>query len=101
MVEWKWPEWMTACTTCQTLIAALTQATAPFPHAAVEAVREHLIDAHLAAVPGYVDDCGNCQEWKALAANPDRLKPRIVPVLGREDLLHRAGHLFVPSAPSA
>ena len=100
MIELEWPGWMQDCPGCATLIAAVTQATAARAHAEIEAVRDHLVDAHLARIPGYVQDCANCQEWMALAARPDGLKPKIVPVLGREDLLHRAGHLFLPYAPS-
>lgn len=101
MIELDWPGWMEGCPVCVTLIARLTRATAARPHAEIEALRDHLVDAHLAQIPDYVEDCANCQEWRALAASPDGLKPKIVPVLGREDLLHRAGHLFLPYAPSA
>jgi hypothetical protein len=101
LTELEWPDWMTSCATCATLIAAVRQATVAHPHAEIKALREHLVNAHLVGIPGYVEDCGNCQEWKALAANPDGLKSTVVPVLGREDLLHRAGHLFGPHPPSA
>lgn len=61
----------------------------------------HPVDAHLAVLPGYADGCANCQEWKALAACPEGLALTVVPVLGREDLLHRAGHLISASSGPA
>ncbi|GAA2001467.1 hypothetical protein [Catenulispora subtropica] len=84
MIETEWPRWMADCPGCAALITAVTQATAARPHGEIEAVRDHLVDAHLARIPDYVEDCANCQEWRALAASPEGLKPKIVPVLGRE-----------------
>lgn len=91
----KTSEWMRDCPVCAGLIAALERSRAQHPIAEFEAVREHLVDSHLAQLPGYVPGCANCTEWQVLAGRPDGLDPTIVPVLGREDLLHRAGHLFM------
>lgn len=66
-----------------------------------EQARVHLVDAHLAVLPSYADDCANCQEWKALAAHPEDLAMSVVPVLGREALLHRAAHLISSGSRSA
>lgn len=60
-----------------------------------ETLVDHLVDEHLAAVPGYVDDCPNCIEWRISAGDPDEsLPPAVLPMLGRIDLKHRAGHLL-------
>ncbi|MFL6115192.1 MAG: hypothetical protein ACJ786_28160 [Catenulispora sp.] len=87
-------DWMNDCPRCVALVAPLHASPAQHPIGEIENLREHLVDAHLARVPGYAADCANCCEWQALAARPDGLGPRLVPVLGREDLLHRAGHLL-------
>jgi hypothetical protein len=86
-------DWMRECAECTQLLDALDAADHPALRQ-WEEVRSHLVEEHLALLPGYDDDCANCQEWKALAGDPGDLKPAIVPVLGREDLLHRAGHLL-------
>lgn len=95
MTKLNLPDWMHDCSTCVERVTALEAAPGEFPLREFEAVREHLVDAHLALLPGYDENCSNCQEWRALGANAT--PPRIVPVLGREDLLHRAGHLLSDS----
>jgi hypothetical protein len=88
------PEWMADCRQCQELLSQLFQPGLP-PLAEFEQMRAHLVEAHLVQVPGYADDCANCQEWKALSTSSmDGIAGRMVPVLGREELLHRAGHLL-------
>ncbi|OLE24580.1 MAG: hypothetical protein AUG49_13065 [Catenulispora sp. 13_1_20CM_3_70_7] len=87
-------DWMNDCPRCVALVAALNASPAQHPIGDIENLREHLVEAHLARVPGYAADCANCGEWQALAARPDGLGPRLAPVLGREDLLHRTGHLL-------
>lgn len=86
------PDWMRNCGECAKRVEALETTPDPHPLKEFEAVREHLVEAHLALLPGYFTDCANCQEWVALG--PDASPPSIVPVLGREALLHRAGHLL-------
>lgn len=62
-----------------------------------EMLVDHLVDEHLAAIPGYVENCSNCMEWKATAGDPaDSLPLGVLPLLGRYDLTHRAGHLLTP-----
>lgn len=91
-------EWMRKCPTCVERVKALVSALEAFPKMgslrAFEDVRSHLVEEHLALLPDYADDCPNCQEWKVFAANPGDMPSRVIPVLGREDLLHRAGHLL-------
>lgn len=98
-------EWVDACATCTPLFDALTRASFDaegYPVAEHEALCAHLVAEHLGLLPPYREDCGNCIEWRAL--DPDSVAeihlgekkpgPRLVPVLGRVDLLHRAGHLI-------
>ena len=100
-------EWVDACPTCGRLVDALTRASFDaegYPVAEREELCAHLVAEHLGLLPPYQEDCANCIEWQAL--EPDdvaaiRLRgktagPRLVPVLGRVDLLHRAGHLIYP-----
>ncbi|QKZ18844.1 hypothetical protein [Streptomyces chartreusis] len=95
-------EWMRECAVCLELVAPLGSAEPGTGELRqLEEARVHLVDAHLAVLPGYADDCANCGEWKALAAHPDDLALTVIPVLGREDLLHRAGHLIYPVFGSA
>lgn len=97
-------EWMRQCPECVNLVEALNETdlklTGPILRA-WEEVRRHLVAEHLALLPGYFEDCANCQEWAALAAGEgDDRFARVAVVLGQEDLLHRAGHLLyeVPAA---
>lgn len=92
-------KWMQDCAICLKLVERL--ASPPqrvLELQEVEEARVHLVNAHLAALPGYVDDCANCQEWKALAAHPDGFASAVVLALVREDLMHRADHLLFPAA---
>jgi hypothetical protein len=90
--------WMNGCEDCVRLVAALNDAEGGLllvRLGAWEDVRRHLVTAHQEKLPGYADDCGNCQEWRALAAGRSRGASSVVTrVLGQEDLLHRAGHLL-------
>lgn len=88
-------DWMKGCPRCVVLVAALNAAPAQHPVAEIENLREHLVEVHLARIPGYAPECANCCEWQVLAARPGGLEPSVVPILGREDLLHRAGHLLM------
>ncbi|MGW6796520.1 hypothetical protein [Streptomyces chartreusis] len=94
--------WMRACAVCRELVVPLESTERGAGELRqFEQARVHLVDAHLAVLPGYADGCANCQEWKALAAHPEGLALSVVPVLGREDLLHRAGHLISSGSRSA
>jgi hypothetical protein len=90
---------MRECEACVALVGAFDAAAGPDSveafAGAFHAAREHLVDEHLAELPGYDEDCANCLEWRVLATDPVGIAPRVVPVLGREDLLHRAGHLLI------
>ena len=95
------PGWMESCPQCQELLTQIFQPGLP-PLAEFEQMRAHLVEDHLARVPAFTDDCSNCQEWKALAASDmGGIAAQMVPVLGREELLHRAGHLLygIKAAP--
>jgi hypothetical protein len=90
------PKWMSKCGTCGQLLAAVRAAELPLAES--EALTGHLIDAHLAQVPAYDPECANCAEWAAIVGDPDggladTYGARVVPMLGREDLRHRAAHL--------
>lgn len=94
------PAWMSQCPTCVGLLAAFDAVHAAYPPALAEfeAACAHLVAAHLPQLPGYLGDCANCLEWAALVGDSsDGLAAQygraVVPLLGREDLRHRAGHL--------
>ena len=95
------PQWMTSCPTCRELVAAFDAAAADDgPGEALaewEQARAHVVHEHLADLPDYDPECANCLEWKATSGDPaGALPPHMLPVLGREDLLHRAGHAILP-----
>ena len=78
------------------MLAAVKKADVPL--AEVEALSAHLVDAHLARLPTYDPQCAACLEWQAVVGDPDggladTYGARVVPMLGREDLRHRAVHL--------
>lgn len=91
-------EWMAACAACVRLVIAVNESedspSSLVRLRAFEEVRTHLVEEHLVMLPGYADDCPNCQEWQATIGTWDDLPLAMTPVLGREDLLHRAGHLL-------
>ena len=94
------PAWRQDCPTCVRLAEALDSAGARPAPANTEPFRAHLVDEHLAQLPGYADGCTNCGEWRAMQGDPagslsSQYGGRVVPILGREDLLHRAGHLMI------
>lgn len=86
------PDWMRKCPECSALLTALESAQENYALREFEEVRQHLVDVHLAQLPGYAEGCANCQEWQALGSDAE--PPKLVPVLGREALIHRAGHLL-------
>lgn len=91
------PEWMNQCAVCEQLLAELKSADDP-PLAEHAHLTAHLVAEHLDRIPGYQADCANCVEWRAITGDPgdglsQQYGPAVVPMLGREDLLHRAGHL--------
>jgi len=93
---------MRDCATCTTLADA-AEAAAGMPYAEIAGLEHHLVEAHLAQLPGYDDECANCVEWRAITGDPGnslgkQFGGHVVPILGREDLLHRAGHLIRPLA---
>ena len=95
------PEWMTTCRTCSQLVALFDDAAgAEGPEGALaewEQARTHIVLEHLAELPDYDPECPNCQEWKLTAGDLAGTLPiSIIPVLGHEDLLHRAGHAILP-----
>lgn len=89
------PAWLTTCPECVRLLAALDQAAAGAqlpPLEQWETARAHLVDAHPDRVTAYDPECPNCLEWQSTAdagAGAD-----LAPILERESLLHRAGHLI-------
>jgi hypothetical protein len=98
-------EWVAACSTCTRLFDALVHGSFEpegYPVAEHEELCAHLVAEHLDLLPPYREDCANCMEWQLL--DPDGVAairlgkttpgPRLVPVLGHVDLLHRAGHLI-------
>ena len=98
------PSWMRDCATCTTLADAV-DAAAGMPYAELGELEQHLVEAHLAQLPPYDETCPNCVEWMAIQGDPGeslarRYGGRVVPILGHEDLLHRAGHLVQPLAHS-
>jgi hypothetical protein len=95
---------MSECPTCAGLLGDFdaVQASNPPALAEFEAACAHLVAAHLAQLPGYLDGCPNCGEWAALVGDSsDGLAVQygraVVPLLGWEDLRHRAGHLVAPA----
>lgn len=93
-------EWMGDCADCLRLTIALNAAEGGpllVRLKAFEEVRSHLVDEHPVMLPGYFEDCANCQEWKA-TQRPEDVSVREM-VLGREALLHRAGHLLYDQPP--
>jgi hypothetical protein len=98
-------EWVAACSTCTRLFDALVRGSFEpdsYPVAEFMELSGHLASDHLGLLPPYKDGCNECLEWQA--HDPDSVAvmqvgdtipgPRLVPLLGRQDLLHRAGHLI-------
>lgn len=89
--------WMRGCEDCTKFVEALKAARSDaIPIKEIAEAQDHLVTCHLPNMPDYETDCLNCQEWKILADHPEGIAPPLIPILGREDLLHRAGHLLFP-----
>jgi hypothetical protein len=97
-------EWVTACMRCTELFEALVRASFEVQASLHEFMQlcQHLASQHPALLPPYQDGCEECETWQL--HDPDsvaRLRvgdttpgPRLVPLLGFEDLFHRARHLI-------
>lgn len=92
------PEWMHACAACVELaeeFAAVEDGPASDELNAAWQMQDHLVAAHLGDLPGYRDDCEDCEEWQEIAASetPDVPPWWTVREIARGDLLHRANHV--------
>lgn len=91
-------EWMRNCAECTTLAVELAMADGSPALIEIDAAADfeaHLLESHLGQIPGYRDDCEDCQEWKVIAASdaPDVPSWWTVRTIARSDLQHRAGHV--------
>ncbi|MEU8310498.1 hypothetical protein AB0C84_43735 [Actinomadura sp. NPDC048955] len=95
------PTWLKACVVCTDLYKLYRRHLAAGRQAATlmmqDELARHLIADHLDRVPGYLAGCWSCAGGRALAAHVGAAVTFAV----KEDLRHRAMHLFAPWAPTS
>ena len=90
------PGWMTGCAVCMEMVAefdAMIAVDSVVPQADLVVWQRHAVQAHLAQLPGYRQDCSGCDGWREWSVSPQ--EPEWASALTALDLQHRAMHVLV------
>lgn len=93
------PGWMTGCAMCTAMVAefdAMLAVDGVVPQADLLLWQQHAVEAHLAQLPGYQEDCPGCRDWRALSVVPQEQDRdgSIAKAFTALDLQHRATHVL-------